>query len=312
MASESAKAGRGQPGGLENGSADLAEKIARWTAGKNLHESAIPGLNLHRWETPTEPTSYMLAPSICLIGQGRKRLFLGEETYVYDKHRYLITSVDLPVVTQIIEATPAKPYLGLTMDMDLRVIAQLMLDNHMSSAQQSKDRRGIAVSEVSIALLDAFNRLLDLLEQPNDIPALAPLIQREIFYRLLQGEQGSRLRQITSIGHHGYQIAKAIDWLKANFSKPVKVEDLAGKVGLSVSAFHNHFRSMTAMSPLQFQKKMRLNEARRLMLTEHIDASKAAFEVGYESPSQFSREYSRLFGAPPMKDIKTLMHDAVS
>lgn len=300
------------PGRPQTGPAGLAERIARWTAGKNLYESPIPGLNLHRWETPTEPTSYMLAPSICLIGQGRKRLFLGEETYVYDKHRYLITSVDLPVVTQIIEATPEKPYLGLTMEMDLRTIAQMMLDNHMATTQPAKDRRSIAVSEVSIQLLEAFNRLLDLLEQPDDISALAPLIQKEIFYRLLQSEQGSRLRQITSVGNHGYQIAKAIDWLKANFSKPVKVEYLAGKVGLSVSAFHNHFRSMTAMSPLQFQKKMRLNEARRLMLTEHIDASKAAFEVGYESPSQFSREYSRLFGAPPMRDIKNLVQDAAN
>jgi AraC-like DNA-binding protein len=312
MASEHTTIGKEQQGGQQTGHAGLADRIALWTAGKNLFESPIKGLNLHRWETPTEPTSYMLAPSICLIGQGRKRLFLGEDTYVYDTHRFLITSVDLPVVTQIIEATPEKPYLGLTMEMDLRVIAQLMLDNHMSSTHQPNDRRGIAVSEVSIPLLDAFNRLLDLLEHPNDISALAPLIQQEIFYRLLQGEQGSRLRQITSIGNHGYQIAKAIDWLKVNFSKPIKVAELAGKVGLSVSAFHNHFRSMTAMSPLQFQKKMRLNEARRLMLTEHIDASKAAFEVGYESPSQFNREYSRLFGAPPMRDIKSLVQEAAN
>jgi AraC-like DNA-binding protein len=308
MGCENAMTGKEQSGVP----AGLAERIAQLTAGKNRVDTPIQGLSLHRWETLTEPTSYMLAPSICLIGQGRKRLFLGEDTYVYDKHRYLITSVDLPVVTQIIEATPEKPYLGLTMEMDLRVIAQLMLDHHMSTTPQPKDRRGIAVSEVSLPLLDAFNRLLDLIKNPNDISALAPLIQQEIFYRLLQGEQGSRLRQITSIGNHGYQIAKAIDWLKDNFSKPVKVEELAGKAGLSVSAFHNHFRSMTAMSPLQFQKKMRLNEARRLMLTEHLDASRAAFEVGYESPSQFSREYSRLFGAPPMKDIKNLVHNAAN
>jgi AraC-like DNA-binding protein len=296
----------------EKGPIGLSERIARWTAGKNRLDTAVKGLSLHRWETPTEPTSYMLAPSICLIGQGKKRLFLGEDVYVYDAHRFLITSVDLPVVTQIIEASPEKPYLGLTMELDLRVIAQQMLDNDISTASQSKDRLGIAVSELSIPLLDAFNRLLDLLEQPEDIPALAPLIQQEIFYRLLMGEQGPRLRQITSIGNHGYQIARAIEWLKENFHKPVKIEDLAGKVGLSVSAFHNHFRSMTAMSPLQFQKKMRLNEARRLMLAEHIDASKAAFEVGYESPSQFSREYSRLFGAPPMRDIKNLVQDSAN
>jgi transcriptional regulator GlxA family with amidase domain len=181
----------------------------------------------------------------------------------------------------------------------------------MSSTDQPKDRRGIAVSEVSIPLLDAFNRLLDLLEHPNDISPLAPLIQQEILYRLLQGKQAPP-RQITSIGNHAYQIATAIDWLKENFSKSVKVEELAGKVGLSVSTFHNHFRSMTAMSPLQFQKKMRLNEARRLMPTEHVDASKAAFEGGYESLSQFSREYSRLFGAPPMRDIKNLVQETAN
>jgi len=161
-------------------------------------------------------------------------------------------------------------------------------------------------------MLDAFNRLLDLLDHPEDIRALAPLVQREIFYRLLTGEQGPLLRLITSTGNHGYQIARAIDWLKENFSKPVKIEELAGRVGLSVSAFHNHFRSMTAMSPLQFQKKMRLNEARRLMLAEHLDASRAAFEVGYESPSQFSREYSRLFGVPPKRDIKNLVQEAAN
>jgi len=312
MISDSAITGKERASGVEKGPVSLAERIARWTEGKNRFDTPVQGLNLHRWDRPTEPTSYMLAPSICLIGQGRKRLFLGEDTYVYDAHRFLITSVDLPVVTQIIEASSEKPYLGLTMELDLRVISQLMLDNHMPSTRPTKDRLGIAVSEISMPLRDAFNRLLDLLDHPDDIRAIAPLIQQEIFYRLLMGEQGPRLRQITSIGNHGYQIARAIDWLKENFSRPVKVEELASKAGLSVSAFHNHFRSMTAMSPLQFQKKMRLNEARRLMLTEHLDASKAAFEVGYESPSQFSREYSRLFGAPPMRDIKNVVQNSVN
>ena len=217
-----------------SGQLSLADRIARWTAGRNRLDTRIQGLSLHRWETPTEPESYMLAPSVCLIGQGRKRLFLGEAVYVYDAHRFLITSVDLPVVAQIIEASREKPYLGLTMELDLRVIARLMLDNDMPSSRPGKDRLGIAVSEVSVPLLDAFNRLLDLLEQPEDIPALAPLVQQEIFYRLLMGEQGPRLRQISTIGNHGYQIARAIDWLKENFSKPVKVEELASKAGLSM------------------------------------------------------------------------------
>lgn len=299
-----------QAGDLQGERASLAGRIARWAAGMNRLETPIPGLNLHLWETPTEPTSYTLPPSLCLIGQGRKRLFLGEETYVYDAHRFLITSVDLPVVTQIIEASSDEPYLGLTLELDLRALAQLMLRQEVPPGRPSKERLGIAVSEVSAPLLDAFNRLLDLLESPHDIPTLAPLVKQEIFYRLLRGEQGPRLRQITSVGNHGYHISRAIDWLKENFSKPVKMEELASRAGLSLSAFHSHFRAMTAMSPLQYQKRMRLNEARRLMLTDHIDASRAAFRVGYESPSQFSREYSRQFGAPPMRDIKTLTQDS--
>lgn len=291
---------------LDGRQAGLADRIARWTTGVNRFDTPIRGLALHRWETPTEQTSYMLAPSICLIGQGRKRLILGEETFVYDAHRFLITSVELPVITQIIEASSDKPYLGLTMDIDLKVIAQLMLGSDMPGGP-SKDRLGVAVGKVSPPLLDAFQRLLDLLAHPQDIPALAPLVQQEIFYRLLVGEQGPRLRLIASAGNHGYQIARAIDWLKNNFDKPLRVDDLATKAGLSTSAFHSHFRSVTAMSPLQFQKRMRLNEARRLMLMEHVDASTAAFKVGYESPSQFSREYSRLFGDSPMRDIKNLM-----
>jgi AraC-like DNA-binding protein len=290
--------------------ASLADRIAQWIEDRNSLDTPIEGLSFHRWETPTEPTSYMLPPSICLIGQGRKRLFLGEETYVYDAHGFLITSVDLPVVAQIIEASSDKPYLGLTMELDLRLIAQLMLGLDMPSVRPSRERLGIAVSDVSAPLLDAFDRLIRLLESPEDIPALAPLIKQEISYRLLTGEQGPRLRMITTAGNHGYQISRAIDWLKDNFSKPVKIEELAGRAGLSLSAFHNHFRAMTAMSPLQYQKRMRLNEARRLMLTEHIDASRAAFQVGYESPSQFSREYSRQFGAPPMRDIKNLIQDS--
>jgi len=292
---------------LQRGQLSLADRIARWTAGRNRLDTRIQGLSLHRWEAPTEPQGYMLAPSVCLIGQGRKRLFLGEEAYVYDAYRFLITSVDLPVVAQIVEASADRPYLGLTMELDLRVIAQLMLNDERPPGRASKDRLGVAVSAVSPSLLDAFNRLIDLLEQPNDIAALAPLVQQEIFYRLLTGEQGARLRQITSAGNHGYRIARAIDWLKDNFNQPLRTEELAHRVGLSTSAFHSHFRSTTAMSPLQFQKRMRLNEARRLMLTEQIDASRAAFKVGYESPSQFNREYSRQFGAPPMRDIKNLI-----
>ena len=292
--------------------AGLAGRIARWTTGKNRLDTPIQGLTLHRWENPTDPTSYMLPASICLIGQGKKRLFLNEETYVYDARRFLVTSVELPVVTQIIEASPEKPYLGLTMELDLRAISQLMLGRDSLPSREPTERLGIAVSEVPGVLSNAFIRLIDLLEDPEDIPVLAPLIKQEIFYRLLTGEQGPRLRRIAAAGNHGYQISRVIHWLKENYHKPVRIEELADKAGLSLSAFHNHFRAVTAMSPLQYQKRMRLNEARRLMLTEHVDAARAAFQVGYESPSQFSREYSRQFGAPPMRDIKALVEGSAA
>ncbi len=254
----------------------------------------------------------MLAPSICLIGQGRKRLILGDEAFDYDPATSLITSLDLPVVSHITEASTQAPYLGLTMDLDLKAIARLMMENGIEPTRHQANKRSVAISPLDDRLLDAFGRLLALLEQPDDIPVLAPLIQQEIYYRLLRSENGSRLQQIVSVGNHGYQVARAIEWLKANYNTSVKVEDLANRAGLSVSAFHNHFRSMTAMSPMQFQKKMRLNEARRLMLTQHIDASEAAFQVGYESASQFSREYSRLFGAPPARDIRNMLKNSLA
>lgn len=287
----------------------LAERIARWTGNMNSHATGISGLTLHRWEHPTEPVSYMLPPSICLIGQGRKRVFLGEDTYVYDAHSYLITSVDLPVVAQILEASPEAPYLGLSMEIDLKRIARMMLESELPARRPRGDLAGMAVSAVTPPLLNAFERLIDLLEEPDDIPVLGPLIEQEIYYRLLTGEQGARLRQIVSGEGRSHQIARVLDWMKQNFDKPMKVEDMAKRAQLSVSAFHNQFRAVTAMSPLQYQKKIRLNEARQLMLTGQVDASTAAFEVGYESPSQFSREYSRMFGAPPMRDIRNLMQE---
>ena len=290
----------------ENNLKQLAQSIASHTADSVMVETTIPGLSLHHWDQTTEPMCHMMAPSICLIGQGKKRVFLGEDTFVYDANTFLITSIELPVASQIIEASPEHPYLGLSMELNLREISQLMLDVPASMESGKDNRLGLSVSDLDEALLDAFNRLLALINTPEDIPTLAPLIQREIFYRLLKGQQGARLRSIVSRGSQHHQIAQVIQQLKNNFKESVKIEELAREAGLSVSAFHSHFRAMTAMTPLQFLKRMRLNEARRLMLANQLDASNAAYEVGYESPSQFSREYSRMFGAPPMKDIKQL------
>lgn len=291
----------------DRGTDALARQIDRHTTGTNRLDTDIPGLSLHRWDHPTDPTSYMLAPSICLIGQGRKQVVVGGDTFVYDASHFLITSIDLPVVSRIIEASPEAPYLGLTMEINFRELSSLLLENPSHEKRPAADSLGIAVSGIHAPLLDVFNRLLDLLNHPEDLKALAPLYQREITYRLLKGEQGARLRHIAASGQNGYRVVRTIEWLKKHYSESMKVDEMASRAGLSVSAFHHHFRAMTAMTPLQYQKRMRLSEARRLMLTEHIDASRAAFQVGYESPSQFSREYSRMFGAPPMQDIRNLV-----
>ena len=284
----------------------LGKSIARWTEKGDQLMTAIPGLSLYRRDAPTQPTSSMQEPSICLIAQGAKRVLLGDDTYVFDVHHFLITSVDLPTVVQIIQASREKPYLSLLLQLDQREMAQLMVDSHLPPPRAQQSSRGMAIGEVTLPLLSACQRLIDLLAAPQDIPILAPLIQREIIYRLLVGDQGARLRQIASAGSQSHQIAQAIEWLKRHYTLPLRIEDLAAQVHMSPSTFHHHFRALTAMSPLQYQKWLRLNEARRLMLTERLDAATAAFEVGYESPSQFSREYSRVFGAPPLRDITYL------
>ena len=288
----------------------LGKSIARWTEKGNQLMTVIPGLSLYRRDAPTQPTSSMQEPSICLIAQGAKRVLLGDDTYVFDVHHFLITSVDLPTVVQVIQASREKPYLSLLLQLDQREIAQLMVDSHLPPPRAQQSSRGMAIGEVTLPLLSACQRLIDMLAAPQDIPILAPLIQREIIYRLLVGDQGARLRQIASAGSQSHQIAQAIEWLKRHYTLPLRIEDLAAQVHMSPSTFHHHFRALTAMSPLQYQKWLRLNEARRLMLTERLDAATAAFQVGYESPSQFSREYSRVFGAPPLRDITYLRHMA--
>jgi AraC-like DNA-binding protein len=295
---------------MEGALAALGKSIARWTDKGGLLVTAIPGLSLSRRDAPTEPTSYMYEPSLCVIAQGVKRVLLGDDTYVLDVHHFLITSVDLPTVTQILHASREQPYLSLVLKLDQRELAQLMMDSHLPPPRAQQSSRGMATGAVTLPLLSACQRLLDLLAAPQDIPILAPLIQREMLYRLLVGEQGARLRQIASAGSQSHQIAQAIAWLKSHYTLPLCIDDLAAHVHMSPSTFYQHFRALTAMSPLQYQKWLRLNEARRLMLTERLDAATAAFQVGYESPSQFSREYRRVFGAPPLRDITSLRHMA--
>lgn len=284
----------------------LGKSIARWTDKSDRVVTAIPGLTLARRADPSPPVSIMYEPRICVIAQGAKRVLLSDETYEYDPQHFLITSVDLPTMVQVIKASPEKPYLGLLLNLDQRELSQLMVDSHLPPPRPQQSSRGMAIGEVTMPLLTAFQRLIDLLAEPKDIPILAPVIKREIFYRLLVGDQGARLRQMASVGSQSQQIARAIYWLKDNFTKPLHIDDLAAQVNMSTSTFHHHFREVTAMSPLQYQKWLRLNEARRLMLAENKDATTTAFQVGYESPSQFSREYGRMFGAPPLRDITGL------
>jgi AraC-like DNA-binding protein len=291
--------------GLEAALEVLAKSIASWTKKGDQLTTGIPGLSLHRRDKPNQLESHMYEPSICLLVQGVKRILLGEDTYVEDPHYFLITSLDLPTVVQIINASQEKPLLGLMLKIEKREISQLLVDSDLPPPRAQLSH-GMATGEVTLPLLTAFQRLMDMLDEPKDIPVLAPIIKREIFYRLLVSDQGTRLRQIASEESQTHQIARAIDWLKSNFTQPLHIDDLAAQVHMSKSTLHHHFKALTAITPLQFQKRLRLNEARRLMLMEHLDSARAAFRVGYESPSQFSREYSRLFGEPPLRDITKL------
>lgn len=282
----------------------LAQKISFLIGELNQLNTPISGLRLSRWPMPTEPTSYMHGPSICLIAQGKKCVVVGEEHYTYDPFHFLISAVDLPVMSNIIEATTDSPFLGIVMKLDLQVISQLIVDSQIGSNPKHKAHKGIAIGNITVPLFNAFERLLDLMDEPDSIKILAPIIKKEIFYRLLMTNQGTRLSQMVTEGSHSHHIAKAIDWLKDHYTKPLNVVMLATESGMSKSAFYHHFREITAMTPLQFQKKLRLNEARRLMLTENLDAATTTFKVGYESQSQFNREYKRMFGHPPARDIK--------
>lgn len=283
----------------------LIQLVDQYTVAKNRFETPISGLILNRWEAPTQAHSNILDASLCLIAQGKKQVILGEESYIYDAEHFLFTAIDLPVISQIITATPEKPYLGIILKLDPYVLAKLMLEAHIPFKHSTKDKKGLAVGELPHELTDAFVRLLQLIQTPDDIPILSPLIIKEILYRLLMSPQGDRLKRIAATGTNGHRIIKAIEWLKQNFFKPMSIDELANSVGMSLSSFHQHFRDITSMSPLQYQKRMRLTEARRLLMTEDLDVSSASVQVGYESLSQFSREYKRFFGMPPSEDLKS-------
>ncbi len=285
---------------------ELARKIALFVGSAENRATDIPGLTLHRRTAPTAPCSMTYEPSVTVIAQGRKRVDLGRATFIYDASRFLLTSVDLPVVSRVIEASKETPCLALSLKLEIPMVRELLSREEIQVGEAPPDSPAMATGETTVEFLGACCRLVDLLDAPRDIPFLSGLIQREIIYRILRGQEGARLRAIATLGDQSQRTAKAIAWIRANYSKPLRVEDLARVAGMGLSTFHHHFRALTAMSPLQYQKQLRLHAARGRMLMDGLDAASAAFEVGYESASQFNREYRRFFGQPPMRDVRTL------
>jgi len=284
--------------------AELAGKIAFSIGAAEKQVTEIPGLTLTRRTRPMAPGSGTYEPSLAVVAQGRKRVDLGRTSFIFDESRFLLTSLDLPIIGQVIEASERAPFLCLMLRLEMPVVRELLSQEEIPQAPSESP--AMAIGETTPELLSACCRLMDLLRNPQDIPFLSRLIQREIIYRILRGPEGARLRAIATPGDQSQRTAKAIAWLRANYSKPLRVEGLAQIAGMGVSTLHHHFRALTAMSPLQYQKQLRLQAARGRMLMDGVDAASAAFEVGYESASQFNREYSRFFGQPPMRDIRTL------
>jgi AraC-like DNA-binding protein len=267
---------------------------------------AFPGFFLARLSKPTESAQAVYQPAFCLVAQGGKHVLLGEELYQYDPGHYLIFTVDLPVVFQVKEASKEQPYLGLRLDLDPSLVASVMMESGVEAKKGDASVKAIDVSPIDIGMFDAVVRLVRLLDAPSESKFLVPLTIREIVYRLLAGGQGARLGHLLASTGDTRRISKAIGRLREHFDEPLKIDDIARELGMSVSGFHHHFKSVTAMSPLQFQKQIRLQEARRLMLGEDVDAASAAVRVGYEDPAYFSREYKKHFGAPPQRDIARL------
>lgn len=268
-------------------------------------ETLIPSLFLIRSDQTEEPAYRVFNPSFCFVTQGLKEIYLAEERLEYGPSNYLITSMDLPVIGQVIKATPEAPYLSLKLEINQNEILEVLKDSTIH-VRKNNNARAMFVGQIELSILDAVLRLVQLLDSPEDIPFLAPIHKKEIIYRLLQGQYGPALAQIAMEGSNTYRIREAIDQIIQHYDQPLRIEELADVANMSTSSFHRHFKEITNMTPLQFQKQLRLQEARSLLLMESGDATEVAYRVGYESASQFSREYSRMFGLPPKADIKRL------
>jgi AraC-like DNA-binding protein len=286
--------------------AELASKVAQLIgSGENL-ATAIPRLLMHQRTAPTAACHATYEPSVIMVVQGRKQVQIGSDTLIYDSSRYLLTSIDLPTVTRVVEASRETPCLAIKLKLDISIVREFLSREEFHTLDVLPDSPAMSTGPVTAEFLSAWRRLLDLLSHPEDIPFLSGFIEREIIYRILRGPEGARLRAIATLGDQSHRTAKAIAWIKVNYASPLRMEELAQVAGMAVSTLHHHFRALTAMSPLQYQKQIRLQAARARMLADDVDAATVAFEVGYESASQFNREYSRLFGQPPIRDVRTL------
>ena len=286
--------------------AELAFKVAQLIGPAEKLATPIPRLTLHRRTAPTAPCPATYEPSVIVIAQGRKQVEIGNNRLTYDPSRYLLTSVDLPIVSRVVQASESLPCLALMLKLDISIVREFLSREEFHALDLPVESSAMSTGKVTAEFLGAWCRLLDLFSTPEDIPFLSGFIEREIIYRILRGPEGARLRAIATVGDQSHRTARAIAWIKANYTKPLRVEDLADLAGMAVSTLHHHFRALTAMSPLQYQKQVRLQAARARMLADDVDAATVAFEVGYESASQFNREYRRLFGQPPVRDIRAL------
>jgi AraC-like DNA-binding protein len=282
---------------------ELVERLRRAIREDGMVEP-LPGLRLRRTSSPTGLGHGVSFPSLCVIAQGSKELLLGDSRYRYNPAQYLISTAALPIASRVVEASPQRPYLGIVLKLDSTLVGSVLVEAGHRGPRNATTVPAIDVSPLDASLLDAVVRLIRLLESPAEVRFLAPLVMREIVYRLMLGAQAGRLHQIATLGGATHRIAEAVERLRNDFDQPLRIEDLAQALGMSVSGFHHHFRALTAMSPLQFQKQLRLQEARRLMLGEGLDASSAGYRVGYGNASHFTREYKRLFGAPPLRDVE--------
>jgi AraC-like DNA-binding protein len=290
---------------------ELVSRIAAHAPSVGEHSTAIGGLILFRRTQATACYRAAVEPSLTVFVQGKKRMSLGGTPYICGPSSFFLSSIDVPIESQIVEASEEVPLLSMLLRLDMAIVREILNREELPEAGLSGQPRGIAIGQAPAGLLNACSRLMELLDTPEDIPFLSHLIQREIIYRILKTPQGARLRAIATTGDLGNRTARAITWLKHNYAKRLHMEELAGVARMGVSTLHHQFRALTAMSPLQYQKQLRLQRARERMLMDGVDATSAAYEVGYESVSQFNREYSRFFGQPPMRDVKTLRTNSV-